>query len=427
MEPENLPFLWKDASAAAVLLSSGKSGEQDIALVRRLATDASARYPQLLNLRFTPISLPLERLENWAHLMAADAIRQWRTRSSEEDPAIAVFLAELGLARADGTVPLLDELRQAGTDTPLKQELNDRIQDLHTQLSQGTVAASNIQAWLEQEVAKLSDWFAQVPLDTSVLFGSPADAAGCSIKLQLYAPTLHTKTLEKLKTCFTLLRRLGSKVILQQLGLLTQSFQEIRADYEVQRRESLRRENSAWRAYDNLTTQPTPKWSLAKRVQFDWKATLRALNLAYCCKLEAETYALASQLVGDLIQQTHRYSVALHQTDTLLAHLQKWFLEHCPLESTFPSLLRSFLAERLNPLDLRRELEQWTGHPLEQWGITATLKPELLREQILARVRPVCLDVYGECCTAIALDAIPPTDLMEDGRSDPPTVPLNVS
>jgi hypothetical protein len=128
-----------------------------------------------------------------------------------------------------------------------------------------------------------------------------------------------------------------------------------------------------------------------------------------------------------LIQQTHRYSVALHQTDTLLAHLQKWFLEHCPLESTFPSLLRSFLAERLNPLDLRRELEQWTGHPLEQWGITATLKPELLREQILARVRPVCLDVYGECCTAIALDAIPPTDLMEDGRSDPPTVPLNVS
>jgi hypothetical protein len=427
MEIENLPFLWKDTSAAAVILSSGKSGEQDISLVRRLATDASARYPQLLNLRFAPISLPLERLENWAHLMAADAIRQWRTRSSEEESEIAVFLAELGFTRADGTVPLLDELRQAGTDIPLKQELNDRIQTLYTLLSQETVASANVQAWLEQEVAKLSDWFNQVPLDASVLFGSPEDAVGCLIKLQLYAPILHTKTLEKLKTCFTLLRRLGSKVVLQQLGLLTQAFQEIRASYEVQRRESLRRESSAWRAYDNLTTQPTPKWILAKRGQFDWKATLRALTLAYSCKLDAETYALASQLVGDLIQQTHRYAAALHQTDTLLAHLQKWFLEHCPSESAFPSLLRNFLAERLNPADLRRELEQWTGHPLEEWGITATLQHELLREQILTQIRPVCLDVYGECCTAIALDAIPPADQMEDSQSDPPTVPLNVS
>jgi hypothetical protein len=78
-------------------------------------------------------------------------------------------------------------------------------------------------------------------------------------------------------------------------------------------------------------------------------------------------------------------------------------------------------------VDLRRDLEQWTGHPLEEWGITTTLQHELLREQILTQVRPVCLDVYGECCTAIALDAIPPTDPMEDSRSDPPTIPLNVS
>jgi hypothetical protein len=428
MEPENLKLVWEESSAAAVLFSSGKAGEQSIALVRRLATDASARYPQLMDLQFAPISLPVSRLETWTYLMAAESVRQWRTLVVEESET-ETYLMELGLISPAGTSPLLDALNQVGTETPLVKGLNERIQALYQQ-PQENFSALQYRTWIVQESANLADWFLGMPTSAAILSQSLEEIGGCIVQLQLYAPTLHDKTLKKLKTCFAQLRRSGSQVVLNQLNLLSQALQNVRADYEGLRRDNLHKENAAWRAYDNLMAQSNPcKWVFFQKDHLDWKAALRALKLAYTCKLEAEAYGLASQLVGDLIQQTHRYMASLAQTDTLLSNLQKWYLEHCPSESVLPSLLRSFLVERMNPLELRRSLEIWAGHPLEQWGAAKSLPREVLREQILTRIRPLCLEVYGECCTAVTLAAAQPSAQLHRNKNslDSPTIPLNLS
>jgi hypothetical protein len=403
MEPEKPKLIWQDASSAVLLVSSGKTAEQTIDIICRLAAEASTRDARLLNLQAIPVPLSMTRLEIWAYCLAAELIRQWRFLAVAAPP-ITTILAELGLTSAEGTASLIDTLGKADAETPPAIELKERLQTLDKQQHQQKLSSSKLRAWLEREAAKLADWFTQMPTAESLMSQSPEEIGGCLVKLQLYAPTLHAQTLQTLEICLTQLRLSGSQVILKHLNFLNQALQNILDDYEVQQQERLRRERGAWRAYHNLMIQiETHKWGSSGKGDLAWKAVLRALDLIYVSKLEAEIYTLASQLVNDLIQQTHQYAAAVAQTDTLLTYLQNWFIQRCPSESTFPPVLKSFLVERIDPWELRRQLEQWTGYSFTQWGAVESIQPEAVRAQILTRLSPVCLAVYGECCAALAL------------------------
>jgi hypothetical protein len=409
MEPEKPQPIWQEASSAVLLLSSGETAEQTIDIVCRLAADASTRDGRQVSLQTIPVSLAITRLEIWAYSIAAELIRQWRFLTVAAPP-IATILTELGLTHTGGTEPLINTLGKADTEATPIMELKERLQSLDEQQQQQKLSSSRLRAWLEREAAQLADWFTQMPTADSLMSQSPEEIGGCLVKLQLYAPTLHTQTLQTLDICLTQLRLSGSQVILKHLNLLSQALQNILADYEVQRQERLRRERGAWRAYHNLIIQiETNQWGASGKGNLAWVAALRALDLIYVSKLEAETYTLASQLVNDLIQQTRRYIDAVAQTDALLTYLQNWFMQRCPSESTFPPVLKSFLVERIDPLELRRQLEQWTGYSFTQWGTVESIHPETLRAQILNRLYPICLAVYGECCAALAL-GISPSD-----------------
>jgi hypothetical protein len=282
-------------------------------------------------------------------------------------------------------------------------ELKERLQHLYKQQQQQKFASSKLRVWLEREAAQLAQWFNQMPTADSLMFQSPEEMNGCLVKLQLYAPTLHTQTLQTLNACFAQLQLSGSQVVLTHLNGLGQALQNVLADYDVQRQQRLRRESGAWRAYRNLMTQiETRQWGSGKG-DLAWEAVLRALSLIYVSRLEAEAYTLASQIVSDLMMQTHQYVAAIAQTDTLLTYLQNWFIQQCPPESQLSPILKSFLTERINPWELRRQLEQWAGYSLLEWGTAKSMQLESLREEILARLHPICLAVYGECCASLAL------------------------
>jgi hypothetical protein len=403
MEPEKQRLIWQEAASAALVISSGKTAEQTIDLVCRLVAEASTHDPQLLSLQSIPVSLGTTRLEIWAHSLAAELMRQWQTlEGTTPDPTKT--LADLGLVSTQGPVPLIDAMGKAGAQKFPIAELKERLQNLYKQQQQQQFASSKLRVWLEREAAQLANWFHQMPTADSLMFQSPEEMSGCLVKLQLYAPTLHTQTLQTLNACFTQLQLSGSQVILAHLNVLSQALQRVVADYEVQRQERLRRESGAWRAYRNLMTQiETRQWGDSGKGDLAWEAVLRALNLIYVSKLEAEAYTLASQIVSDLMMQTHQYAVAIAQIDTLLTHLQNWFMQRCPPESKLSPILKSFLVERINPWELRRQLEQWTGYSLLQWGTVESMQLETLREQILDRLHPICLAVYGECCASLAL------------------------
>jgi hypothetical protein len=403
MEPGKPQLIWQEVSSAALILSSGKTAEQMIDRVYRLAAEANSRDTRLENLQTIPVSLSMARLEIWAYCLAAELIRQWQFLAVAAPP-ISTILAELGLNSAEGTVPLIDALGKANEQTPPAEDLKERIQALYKQQEQEKLSSAKLRLWLEREAVKLADWFTQMPTADSLMSQSPEEMGGCLAKLQFYAPTLHTQMLQTLNICWTQLQLSGSQVILRHLNLLSQALQKTLENYEDRQQECLRRERGAWRAYHNLMNQiETKKWGPSGKGNLAWAAVLRALNLIYASKLEAETYALASQLVNDLIRQTRQYAAAVAQTDTLLTYLQNWFIQRCPSESVFPPVLKSFLNERIDPWDLRRQIEQWAGHSLPQWGTVESIQPEALRAQILTRLSPVCLAVYGECCAALAL------------------------
>jgi hypothetical protein len=406
MESEKQRLIWQEAASAALVISSGTTAEQTIDLVRRLVAEASASThdPQLLGLQSIPVSLGTTQLAVWAHSLAAELMRQWQTLEGTT-PEPEKTLAELGLINAQGgPVPLIDAMGKAGVQKIPIAELRERLQNLYKQQQQQRFTSSKLRVWLEREAAQLANWFHQMPTADSLMFQSPEEMSGCLVKLQLYAPTLHTQTLQTLNTCFDRLQPSGSQVILAHLNGLSKALQSVLADYDVQRQDRLRRESGAWRAYRNLMTQiEMRQWGGSGKGDLAWEAVLRALNLIYVSKLEAEAHTLASQIVSDLIMQTHQYAVAIAQTDALLTHLQTWFMQRCPPESKLSPILNSFLAERINPWELRRQLEQWAGYSFLQWGTVESIQLETLREQILARLHPICLAVYGECCASLAL------------------------
>jgi hypothetical protein len=403
MEPEKQRLIWLEAASAALVMSEGKTAEQTIEIICRLVAQASTHDPQLLSLQSIPISLGKTQLDIWAHGLAAELIHQWQTLEGTI-PDLTKTLTALGLISTEGPAPLIDAMGKAGAQKFPIVELRERLQTLYNYQQHHQLTSAKLRGWLEREAAQLAAWFNQMPTANSLMFQSPEEMNGCLVKLQLYAPTLHTQTLQTLNAYFTQLQLSGTQVIQTHLNVLSQALQGILANHEIQRQECLRRESGAWRAYRNLMAQiETRQWGVAGKGDLAWEAVLRALSLIYVSKLEAEAYTLASQIISDLIVQTRQYMTAIAQTDTLLTHVHQWFVQTCPPDSQLSPVLKSFLMERINPEALRHQLEQGTGHSLLQWGSVESIQPETLREQILAQLHPICWAVYGECCASLAL------------------------
>lgn len=415
METGRLQLAWQEITKAAALVIPSGEGEENISLLCRLISEASITYSQLSELRFAHIPLPPSELESWVYWLAAEVTTQWRDLPVEGLSVEAAIIDELGLTTAENVSSLLTALDRSDTNIPLSKELALRIQALHDQHQQ-ELEHSHSRAWLDLEATKLAKWFSQVPSLPLTSSQPIAESGGCLTQLQFNALALRSKALHTLQECFVRLYQAGPRAVLRWLKSLTGALQVIRANYEAQRQECLQRESSAWQAYHNLSTKPGErKWVLFGPRMMNWEAALRALGIAYHSRLEAEVYTLASQLVGELAQQTNVYATAIAQTDALLTSLQDWFTEHCPSKLAFTPLLRDYLIARVDLLKLLRELEHWTDCSLEQWGTLEPTQSEALREQILARLQSLCLEMYVECCCSALTLSTP--DLIHSNKN----------
>lgn len=339
------------------------------------------------------------RMETWACWLAAETIAQWR-EMPVENLSVAAIVTELELTSSESIPPLLTALCRTATDLSLSEELSLRVQVLHKRLQQKKLQSRfhRTHEWWEEEFAGLGQWFTQLTPTSSLPSPSPAAISGCLAQLHANSLVLRTQSRTKLRECLAGVWQAGPQSVLKQLASLSQSLQNVQASYETQRQDCLHRESSAWEAYYTLSIKLSERnWLLSSRNK-DWEATLSALALAYKFKLEVEAYTLASQLVGDLVQQTQAYITQVAQTDVMLTNLQSWFMERCMIKPIFIPLLRDYLAERVQPVQLRSELEGWVGHSLNQWGTYKLTQVEVLRQEILRRIQPIAREIYTECC-----------------------------
>lgn len=395
MELGKLQFDWEQSKEAIALISYCGTGEGNFSLVQSLVSEASVRYPQLNQLSFVHVPLPISRLESWSYYLAAQVTAQWRELPMPEQ-SVQIIVDELGLNLVGTRETLSATLDKIGT--PLTLQLAKRVELLKQRQQE---LASYQKRWLELEATGLAQWFSGLTPTPSGSDHSLVEDLGCLTQLQSNVLTLRAKLLRSLRDCFAQTQHIGSRSLLTWLASLIKTFDGIRTDYEVQRQDNLRRESSAWRAYYHLNSRLEQRsWGLFGSTRSDWEAALSALACAYKFKLQAEIYTQSAQLVGELAQQTRLYADEVEQLDAMLASLQNYFTSRGDIEPLFLPFLQQQLSQ-LNSRHLRSELESWMGFPFNQWSILESTQTTALGGQILARIRPLCLEVYAECCRCI--------------------------
>ncbi|PSM49877.1 hypothetical protein C7Y66_06720 [Chroococcidiopsis sp. CCALA 051] len=381
-------FDWEQCSEALALIRLGSRENSNFSLLQNLVLEASARYPQLRQLRFVNVPIPTSQLESWSYYLAAQLIVQWRSLPLLKYSVESV-VSELGLNDPGSREPCFTTLNRTATATLLTKQLAIRMESLQQKCQQQL--ASQRQQWLEQETRQLAEWFT-----------SPTAESGSLAQLQSNVLVLRAKMLRQLQGYFDQMHQIGARSLLEWLNSLIKTFDSIRANYEARRQDCLRRESSAWRAYYNLNPQlEERRWKLFSSDRANWQVVLSAFATAYNFKLEAEIYTQSAQLVGELAQQTRLYADSVKQIDDLLARVQEYFTARGSIGQLFLPLLQNFLVERVNAVQLRDELESWTNCTFDQWHTLDSSQTTALCEQILLKTRPLCLEVYAECCRCI--------------------------
>lgn len=384
----------------AIALINLNAAEENFMFLSHLIAEASDRYPQLSQLQCERISLPISKLEGWSYWLAAQIVEQWRNLPVAAESSVAKAIAALGLSSTGSKFPLVATLDQTTTDTSLTQQLAVRVKALDKQQRQKRSFSSQ-QQWLDQEIAKLAKWFNQplAAIATTPL-SSVAESGGMA-QLQFNVLTLRSRLQQQLPTSLPQLPHAGSQAILSWLSAFGKALAEIQAVDEVQRQDNLQRESSAWRAYYKLRTllPRHRQWSNPK--QLDWEVVIRAPAKALNFRLQGELHGYAAQLVNELAEHTQQAATTVAQIDTVLADLQTWFNHRSSVESIFLPLLSNTLNLRVNPAQILSQLESEVGCPLQQWNTLDASQIAVLRQQLLTKTQPLCLEIYTECCRSL--------------------------
>jgi hypothetical protein len=411
MEPEDTSAIPSSTPAAMLLLCPTSDPEYLYQTVQSFVdknSDLSLPSVQLIPIQ-TPI---LSQLKQWTQVIAVDVVQEWRLFPSEET-ALSTLFKDLGLHLEEHDhSPFLELLRRPGQEKTLYQILQDYLQELYTAQLEQKLSGSVLRRWFEQKAADLKIWFYGGLVDSPDKdSASPSPTDGCLKQLQLYKPTLLAKNLHSLTTALVQIRRLGSQTAVRQLNTVIETLQSIRSDFSTQRQEHRQRAKSAQKAYYNLLSQiRDPKWGVGEG-DSAWESILRALNLIYTSNLEAAIFSLAEQLLENLIQNTQHLMGFIAKTDLRLKDIQDHLAQHTSPLTIPPPVLRTLFLERVYRMNVLRQMEEWVGSPIHQWGSLNTFNPEKFQEEFLKLLYPVCLSLYVDCYLAMNSEAhtMPPT------------------
>ncbi|OWY66975.1 hypothetical protein B7486_34105 [cyanobacterium TDX16] len=371
---------------AILLFNFNSKDEESVALLHHLLSRVKTSYRQLADLQFLPVRLPVPDLKLWSYWLAAQLIAQWRDRSAEQI-AVGTILDRLGFIKTENTYPIVTALDRMEQGTLISVELVANVKSIDKFGWQSS--DSHIKEWIEQKAADL------VELTQERTSSYPAD--GFRAQLQSNVEAMRSQHQVQMQEFFNSLQHSGSRSVLRVLETLRAIFQRLAEECEAQKQELLQKAMAAERAYSNLKTRIEPRDRQFGRRQTDWEAVVEALAKRYYFTFNAEIYDRFGQLVSQLIQQTDDCVASITHTDRSLAILESWFSQQCPQEPIFAPILKQRLEQRVDIIKLLSEIEATVGCPLHQWHSLSWTQTELLCQEILIKLHPVCMEVYIEC------------------------------
>jgi hypothetical protein len=375
------------------IVSSSQEDGGTAQLVHRVLSESSSMYPQLSNVRSIQVSLQKSRLQDWSCWLAVEVVNQW-LNFPLTGSSVDTVIANLGLAKSENkNSNLLVALSAGVSGASLSSELLWQVNSIRDQYNQLNYSSAELQPWLEQKNIELSNWFSST-LENSVSQNLPTTGLD---RIQFNAEALHIKTRLHFKEAMVSWRQAGLHLTLKFLQTMGENLTNIYADYDRQRQAYKTKEDSAWRAFNNLRTQLQELSFTSRKRAVTFEGVLQGLLKAYSFKLEAEVYSQACQVVGKLRQEIHLLSFEVVQANDFLKRLKAEFQERSPSEPFFAPLLKQNLTQRLDPIKFRREVEGVLGSPLSSWGSLRQSQSAIIRQQILSQLNPLCLEVYAKC------------------------------
>lgn len=352
--------------------------------------------PELANSNIFERQLPTiqgtSKLDNWTYWFAQEIITMWRGQTAEQTNSASSFVANIGLKLnrdSKAIAPIIFTLEKNSEHISffkkLSLPLNSFQKDIWTKrdincelmFSKLLAAEAEIKSWFENNLL-VDEW--------SNIFEPESNIR--SIRTNIFA--------EFDLNINTLWQNAGSQVILTWLEELDNICQTIRVNYDNQHHSYLQKETSAWIAFSILSNQLATSKKKTQKIE-NWLAVWKALLSAYKFQLYATLYSYASnQLVAELIRQIQAHKSIIVKTDNLLADLQSQFQQKTNISMT-SILLLSNLVKLTKPMELRRKSELDLGLSLNDWGARLTTR-EIIKETIVAKVKPVANQLYIECC-----------------------------
>jgi hypothetical protein len=374
------------------IISASNEDTGTAQLVHRVLHESSRTYPQLSNVRSLKIPLQRSLLQDWSSWLASEVIDQWVNLRSTGISVDAVLL-KLGFAESENkTSALLAALNAGSAGVSVSLELLSRINSIRDQHTQLNYSQTELQKWLEQKNIELSNWLSP-PQEASFKELPPTGLN----RVRFNAEALHIKTQLNFKEALVSWRQAGLNETLQFLQVMGEKLTHAYASYDQQRQTYKSKEDSAWRAFNNLRTQLQQRSFMSRKRQVTFDSVLQGLLKAYSFKLEAEVYSQACQIVGKLKQAIHLLAFEFVQANDFLKRLKGEFIRSSPNEPFFAPLLQQFIAQHLEPIKFRREIEGVLGSPLNNWGSLRKSQEAIIRQQILSKLNPLCLEVYAQC------------------------------
>jgi hypothetical protein len=404
LELQDIQSISVKATAGLLLIHPAATEASFQTRLLQLIAEAQDGDPILKELYSIPIPAAIaERIEEWLRFLVGEVIHHWRMSPSSDIENYSLFQDFVSSAPGQPS-PLVDTLKSAGLQKPLQRYLQNFFQDLQTQQQQQKLGGADFVNWLEHKASQLEHQFVGHQNTSS----DQANTTDEGFLTQLFAQRLSlvTKQLQSLTTILVQIQRLGSQSALRQLKVLAQILQTAQEQYVQQQQDQVRRAQSAQKAYKNLLSKiGEQRWGLRESARL-WESALRALNLSYAARLEAEVFRLAVQILGDLLQPIQFLTLSIAQTDLFLIGVQQFAGESPP---ALPNLLKGVLLDRISPETLLRQLEIAVGYPLQQWTQIKTLTTATVQQELLQLLRPICFNVYVDCY--LATIATPETPL----------------
>jgi hypothetical protein len=373
---------------AILLVNLSKKDKESVALLHHLLSTVRDSYEQLSDWQLLPVRLPLPDLELWNYWLAAELVAKWRDRSSEQI-FVGTILDRLGLIKTENTYPIVTVLDGVDRGMPISQELVADVTAIGKNVYR-QVPDANFRKWIEQKAAELAREFTQERISANK--GNNVRA-----RLQLNVEMVRSQHALQLQEFFNSLQQSGSRSVLRLLQTLMTILQRLAEESEAHKQEFLQKAMAAQRAYNSLSARIEPHNQQFGRRQIDWEAVLEALAKLYHFKFNAEIYDRVGLLVSELMRQTSERAISIAKTDEFLANLQNWFSQQCDKEPVFAPILKQYLEQRVDILNLLSEIEVKVNCPIQEWHSLNWTQTELLRKEISSQLNPACVEVYVEC------------------------------